>query len=153
MIYSSINYVLEPQISLAPQQQSMQQQQAAAAQQRTDEAVAKEAAIAAEQDAVAVATQAANLSDVSAEQHSISVAKKDVAADTARVESPHDESDYEDNITVTVPPAHLQSGDAFRDRHLNNGGGGYSHRHLMPPGMDTPPTAISSHAKRLQVGY
>lgn len=137
---------------MAPQLQSLQLQQAAAAQQRADEAVAKEAAIAAEQNAAAEAVKAANLSDVSAEEHSISIGKKDLAADTARAESPHDESDYEDNITVTVPPAHLQSGDAFRDRHLN-GGGGYPHRHLMPPGMDTPPTAISSHAQRLQVGF
>lgn len=39
-----------------------------------------------------------------------------------RAETPHDESDYEDNITVTVPPAHLQSGEAFRDFHLNGRG-------------------------------
>lgn len=43
-------------------------------------------------------------------------------ADEQRPETPHDESDYEDNITVTVPPAHLQSGDAFRDFHLNGRG-------------------------------
>lgn len=39
-----------------------------------------------------------------------------------RADTPHDESDYEDNITVTVPPAHLQSGEAFRDFHLNGRG-------------------------------
>lgn len=55
---------------------------------------------------------------------------------------PHDESDYEDNITVTVPPAHLQSGEAFiRDQQQLNGRQGY-------PGMstetDTPPK-ISHH--------
>lgn len=42
--------------------------------------------------------------------------------DEQRAETPHEESDYEDNITVTVPPAHLQSGDAFRDFHLNGRG-------------------------------
>ncbi len=47
-------------------------------------------------------------------------------ADEPRPETPHDESDYEDNITVTVPPAHLQSGEAFRDFHLNGRG-----RHMM----------------------
>lgn len=52
-----------------------------------------------------------------------------------RPDSPHDESDFEDNITVTVPPAHLQSGEAFRDRHLNGRHGRPSH----PSEMDTPP--------------
>lgn len=154
-IYLPIDYVLEPQISLAPQQQSLQQQQAAVAQKRAEETAAKEAANAVVQDAAVDSSKAADLSDVSAEEHSAT--KKDaIAADTVRAESPHDESDYEDNITVTVPPAHLQSGDAFRDRHLNGGGvggGGYPHRHLMPPGMDTPPTGIISHAQRLQVGF
>lgn len=42
--------------------------------------------------------------------------------DEQRAETPHDESDYEDNITVTVPSAHLQSGEAFRDFHLNGQG-------------------------------
>lgn len=51
--------------------------------------------------------------------------------DEQRAETPHEESDYEDNITVTVPPAHLQSGDAFRDFHLNGRG-----RH-MSSGMET----------------
>lgn len=52
--------------------------------------------------------------------------------DEQRAETPHEESDYEDNITVTVPPAHLQSGEAFRDRHLNGRG-----RHMVSSGMDT----------------
>lgn len=43
-------------------------------------------------------------------------------AEEQRAETPHDESDYEDNITVTVPPAHAQSGEAFRDFHLNGRG-------------------------------
>lgn len=43
-----------------------------------------------------------------------------------RAESP--ESDYEDNITVTVPSARLQSGDMFRDMYPN-GRGGHSGRH------------------------
>lgn len=54
------------------------------------------------------------------------------AADEQRAETPHEESDYEDNITVTVPPAHLQSGDAFRDFHLNGRG-----RHHTSSGMDS----------------
>lgn len=53
------------------------------------------------------------------------------AADEQRAETPHEESDYEDNITVTVPPAHLQSGDAFRDFHLNGRG-----RHMTSSGME-----------------
>lgn len=54
---------------------------------------------------------------------------------------PHDESDYEDNITVTVPPPHLQSGEAFiRDqRHLNGRHG----RPGMSSGMESP--SKSSH--------
>lgn len=43
-----------------------------------------------------------------------------------RAESP--ESDYEDNITVTVPSARLQSGDLYRDMYPN-GRGGHSGRH------------------------
>lgn len=43
-----------------------------------------------------------------------------------RAESP--ESDYEDNITVTVPSARLQSGDLYRDMYPN-GRGVHSGRH------------------------
>ncbi|EAT46076.1 AAEL002729-PA [Aedes aegypti] len=47
------------------------------------------------------------------------------------------ESDYEDNITVTVPPAHLQSRGAFRG-HYN--GRQAHHRHDTPPvGREYPP--------------
>lgn len=47
------------------------------------------------------------------------------------------ESDYEDNITVTVPPAHLQSRGAFRG-HYN--GRQAHHRHETPPvGREYPP--------------
>lgn len=54
---------------------------------------------------------------------------------------PHDESDYEDNITVTVPPAHLQSGEQFiRDQIHFNGRHGFPG---MSTGMETPPK--SSH--------
>lgn len=60
------------------------------------------------------------------------------ACDTPRTGTPHEESDFEDNITVTVPPPQLQS-NAFRDewngRHLN----GRHQRHVRPPGMETPP--------------
>lgn len=45
---------------------------------------------------------------------------------TNRPESP--ESDYEDNITVTVPSARLQSGDLYRDMYPN-GRGSHSGRH------------------------
>uniref|UniRef100_A0A182IJJ9 Uncharacterized protein n=1 Tax=Anopheles atroparvus TaxID=41427 RepID=A0A182IJJ9_ANOAO len=47
------------------------------------------------------------------------------------------ESDYEDNITVTVPPAHLQSRGAFRG-HYNGGRPGMRHGG-KPHGLDTPP--------------
>lgn len=54
---------------------------------------------------------------------------------------PHDESDYEDNITVTVPPAHLQSGEQFiRDQIHYNGRHGFPG---MSTDMETPPK--SSH--------
>lgn len=55
---------------------------------------------------------------------------------TPRNDSGHDDSDFEDNITVTVPPAHLQAGNIYRDRHMN-GRHGRHHRHTA--GMDTPP--------------
>ena len=65
-----------------------------------------------------------------------------------RPDSPHEESDYEDNITVTVPPAHLQSGNAFRDHHMN---GRPPHRHLMPPGLDTPPSHPHHHHQHVSI--
>lgn len=52
------------------------------------------------------------------------------------------ESDFEDNITVTVPPAHLTSHVAFEKRN-------YHHRHgsrLYPPGLDTPPKPLPAQA-------
>lgn len=49
--------------------------------------------------------------------------------------SEENESDYEDNITVTVPPAHLTSHGAYKERHLIGRHG----QRLKPPGMDTPP--------------
>lgn len=49
-----------------------------------------------------------------------------------RAESP--ESDYEDNITVTVPSARLQSGDLYRDMYPN-GRGGHSGRHGSESGQ------------------
>lgn len=56
--------------------------------------------------------------------------------ESPRAETPHEESDFEDNITVTVPPPHLQSGNAFRDRHLN---GRHGRHKKHSGGMDTPP--------------
>lgn len=56
---------------------------------------------------------------------------------TPQIGTPHDESDFEDNITVTVPPPHFQSNNIYRDRHIN--GRHISGRHMRPPGMDTPP--------------
>lgn len=56
--------------------------------------------------------------------------------ESPRIES-HEDSDFEDNITVTVPPPHLQSGQPYRDRHLNGRHGGRHHHHHG--GMDTPP--------------
>lgn len=49
-------------------------------------------------------------------------------------EDKDNESDYEDNITVTCPPAHSTSHGAFRERN-------YIPRHRLPkpPGLDTPP--------------
>lgn len=58
------------------------------------------------------------------------------AAPSPRNDSGHDDSDFEDNITVTVPPPHLQGGNLYRDRHLN-GRHGRHHRHNT--GIDTPP--------------
>lgn len=55
--------------------------------------------------------------------------------DTVGAETPHEESDYEDNIAVTVPPAHLQNRVTFRG-HMN----GRHSRHMKQPGLeDTPP--------------
>lgn len=51
------------------------------------------------------------------------------------VEDKDNESDYEDNITVTVPPAHTTSHGAFRERNYIPP----RHRHPKPPGLDTPP--------------
>lgn len=50
-------------------------------------------------------------------------------------DSGQDDSDYEDNITVTVPPPHTQ-GNIYRDRQLN-GRHGRHHRHNTDLG--TPP--------------
>lgn len=67
------------------------------------------------------------------------------ACDTPRTGTPHEESDFEDNITVTVPPPQLQSNNPFRDewngRHMN----GRHQRHVRPPGMETPPKNPHSH--------
>lgn len=54
------------------------------------------------------------------------------------------ESDFEDNITVTVPPAHLQSRGAFRERHVN---GSRSSRNPGPPGLETPPNLKHKHSQ------
>lgn len=58
------------------------------------------------------------------------------ACDTPRTGTPHEESDFEDNITVTVPTAQMQSNSAFHDRHIN---GRHSRYPMRPPGLDTPP--------------
>lgn len=48
-------------------------------------------------------------------------------------DSGHEDSDFEDNITVTVPPPHFPSGGhVYRDRHMN--GRHSRHRH----GIDGP---------------
>lgn len=73
------------------------------------------------------------------------------AGDTPRTGTPHDESDFEDNITVTVPPPQLQS-NAFRDewngRHMN----GRHQRHVRPPGMETPPKNPHLHHVSVKLG-
>jgi E3 ubiquitin-protein ligase RBBP6 len=52
------------------------------------------------------------------------------------------ESDYEDNITVTVPPPHLQSRGAYSHRHIN---GRHGRPTMHPPGIETPPKHSHSH--------
>lgn len=53
--------------------------------------------------------------------------------ETAKSEAGHheerDESDVEDNITVTVPPAHQQSRNAYRDRQINGQRWGMRHEY------------------------
>lgn len=70
------------------------------------------------------------------------------ACDTPRTGTPHEESDFEDNITVTVPPPQLQSNNSYRDewngRHMN----GRHQRHVRPPGMETPPKNPHVHHVR-----
>lgn len=56
-------------------------------------------------------------------------------------DSGHDDSDFEDNITVTVPPAHMQGGNIFRDRHMN---GRHGRHHRLNAGTDTPPPKQNS---------
>ena len=52
------------------------------------------------------------------------------------------ESDYEDNISVTVPPVHVQNRGAFRG-HYN--GRQHSSRHSRHHGVDTPPSSTPQH--------
>lgn len=66
------------------------------------------------------------------ERPAVDEPEEEEASETPRTGTPHDESDYEDNITVTVPPPHFQSNNSYRDRHLNGRHG----RHIRPGGMD-----------------
>lgn len=58
------------------------------------------------------------------------------SCDTPRTGTPHEESDFEDNITVTVPTVQMQNNTSYHDRHLNGRHGRYG---MKPPGLDTPP--------------
>ncbi|XP_037902922.1 E3 ubiquitin-protein ligase RBBP6 isoform X2 [Hermetia illucens] len=101
--------------------------------------------------------------DKSSPLHSSSAARESPVKEKKEVEghdkkidpghhSSHDEieSDFEDNITVTVPPAHLISHQRseYRERPYN----GRHSRHLRPPGMDGSPKHNSqstpSHGER-----
>lgn len=55
--------------------------------------------------------------------------------------SEENESDYEDNITVTVPPPHLTSHNAYEKRNYH---GLRLGPRIYPPGLDTPPKPIQT---------
>lgn len=77
-----------------------------------------------------------NKSDKGDDTEDVENKKDDERADSTKGYSTHEDSDFEDNITVTVPPPHLQSGNLYRDRHLNGRHG----RHLKHSGgMETSP--------------
>lgn len=50
------------------------------------------------------------------------------------------ESDFDDNITVTVPPPHLTSHGAYQERFYHG-----RHPRLKPPGIETPPKPAYHH--------